>query len=392
MRKTKLLDTLRALSTRERTWWREYVHSDFFNKHAGLRALADHLLAHAPAFSADALDKRRVYMHLFGADSVYDEFKINNLVSDLYDLLLGFLAYTVQYEQPVERQLAATEALLARNLDAQAAGVLAKSRTLLDRRPDRTARWQFLEMNWWEAAEALDSRRARRVAGEHLKRQAESVDIAFVIEKLRLGGAMLSRHGLAVLRSDERPRWLPAIREWCAQEPMLAAQPAVRVHLAALDLLERPGADTFAALQAELDEHYAVFGREELAALYQYALNYCIRSINDGQSGAYPQALALYKSLLSRDILLRQGRISQWTFKNITTTGLRCGAFDWTEQFLHDYRDRLPPAERDNAFAYNLAALYFEKKDFTATLQTLQNVEFTDFTYHIGAKIAQLKS
>jgi len=392
MRKTKLLDTLRALNTRERTWWREYVHSDFFNKHAVLRALADHVLSFAPHFEADALDKRRVYAHLFGAEAPYDEYRINNLVSDLYELMLGFLAYTVQVEQPVERQLAVANAFLARNLDMQAAGVLSRCRTLLDRRPDQTANRQFLELRWWEACELLDSRNARRVAGEHLYRQAEANDIAFVLEKLRLGAAMLSRQGLAVLQADERPRRLSEIRSWCLQEPFLCDLPTVHVYLAALDLLEQPGPRSFSALNAALGDHFSLFSNEEIFALYQYALNYCIRCINDGQPNAYQQALDLYRTLLSRNILLRQGRLSQWTYKNITTTGLRSGAFDWTERFLLDYRDRLPPAERDNAFAYNMAALLFEKKEYAATLQTLQNVEFTDFTYHLGAKIMQLKS
>jgi len=392
MRKTKLLDTLRALDTRERTWWRTYVHSDFFNKHPVLRTLADYLLAHAPHFDSEALDKRRVFAHLFGADVPYNEFKINNYISDLYELLLGFLAYTVLEEEPLEQHLAAAQALLDRNLDAQASGVLAKCRLLLDRRTDQTARRQFLELRWWEATELLESRRARRAATEHLYRQAKAVDIGFILEKLRLGAAMLSRLGLAVLQADERPRWLPAIRQWCAEEPMLAQLPAIQVYRAALDLLEAPSPDTFAALNAALDTHHAVFGKEELAALYQYALNYCIRCINEGQSGAYPQALTLYQALLRRDVLLRRGQMSQWTYKNITTTGLRSRAFDWTERFLRDYHERLPPAERDNAFAYNLAALFFEKKELAATLQTLQNVEFTDFTYHLGAKILQLKS
>lgn len=392
MRKTKLVVTLRALSTRERTWWREYVWSDFFNKHAVLRTLADHILAFAPNFEAEALDKRRVYAHLFGADAPYDEYRINNMVSDLYELLLGFLACTVQDEQPIKRQLAAANALLARNLDTQAAGVLARCRNMLDRRADRTANRQLLELRWWEATELLDSRNSRRVAGEHLYRQAEANDIAFVLEKLRLGAAMLSRHGLAVLRADERPRWLPEIRRWCQKEPFLKNSPAVRVYLAALDLLEHPGPESFFKLTASLDAHFTLFAKEEVFALYQYALNYCIRCINDGQPYAYQQALNLYQTLLSRNILLPQGYLSQWTYKNITTTGFRSGAFDWTERFLLDYRDRLPPGERDNAFAYNMAALLFEKKDYFATLQTLQNVEFTDFTYHLGAKILQLKS
>lgn len=392
MHQSKLITVLRTLGARERTRWREYVYSPFFNKHGQLRQLADLVLEFAPDFDAVMPDKQTVFIRLFGTGELFDERKLNNLISDLYELLLGYLAYTGYEAEPAEMQLHATNALLDRNLNAAAATVLTKCRLYLERRPDQTARHYFYELRWWEAAEVLESRRSRRVAGEQLNRQADANDLAFVLEKLRLGAAMLSRQGLAVLQSETQPRWLPAIRQWCREEVLLAGLPAVQVYLAALDLLEQATPDSFTAFTGALDRHFAVFGKDELAALYQYALNYCIRRINDGQPDAYPEALALYQTLLDRDVLLRQGRLSQWTYKNITTAGLRSGAFAWTEGFLKDYRELLPPGERDNAFVYNLAALHFEKENYPATLLTLQNVEFTDFTYHLGAKILQLKS
>ena len=392
MHKSKLITVLRSLSTRERSRWREYVYSPFFNKHPVLRDLADLILGFAPEFTEKMPDKGPLYAQLYGPDTEFDERKLNNQISDLYELLLGFLSYTLYESEPVEQQLLTVNALLERNLDHAASGALAKCRLLLDRRTDQTARRHFLELRWWEAAEVLASRESRRIAGEQLNRQAKANDLAFVLEKLRLGAAMLSRRGLAVVQADAQPRWLPAIRQWCQEEADLAEMPAVQVYLAALDLQEQAQPESFAAFTEALDQHYAVFGKEELAALYQYALNYCIRRINDGQPDAYPQALNLYQTLLERDVLLRQGRLSQWTYKNITTTGLRSGAFGWTEGFLKNYRELLPPGEQENAFAYNLAALHFEKKNYAATLLTLQNVEFTDFTYHLGAKILQLKS
>ncbi|MBK7938093.1 MAG: hypothetical protein IPJ82_13810 [Lewinellaceae bacterium] len=53
MRQTKLIEVLRTLSSRERTRWRQYVHSDFFNKHAALRRLCDLVLESAPGFSGE---------------------------------------------------------------------------------------------------------------------------------------------------------------------------------------------------------------------------------------------------------------------------------------------------------------------------------------------------
>lgn len=392
MRQTKLVEVLRTLSTRERTRWRQYVHADFFNKHAALRALCDIVLADAPHFSGESLVKRSVFSNLYGTEAKYNELKINNLISDLYELLLGFLACTRRESNPAGEQYHSLMALLERNLDKQAGAALDKYRVMLERRSDRTADWYRHAMLFWEAGEMLHSRQPRRTAGEHLRRQAEALHHAHVLEKLRLSIAMMSRNTLAVIGPDDAPQWQNDLTELPGDRRLSEELPVAEVYFAARDLLRSPSPETFRALTSGLDAHHALFQKEELNELYQCALNYCIRRINNGQPEAYADALALYRTLLDRGLLLQNGRLSQWTYKNIATTGLRSGAFDWTENFLTEYRDMLLPSERDNAFAFNLATLYFEKQDFTKALRTLQNVEFTDITYHVGAKILQLKS
>ena len=141
MRQTKLVEVLRTLSTRERTRWRQYVHSDFFNKHAALRTLCDVVLACAPDFSAEGLRKSSVFGQVFGPKEPYNELKINNLISDLYELLLGFLAYTHRASDSAGEQYHSLMALLERNLDKQAGAVLDKYYKLLEQRNDRTAGW-----------------------------------------------------------------------------------------------------------------------------------------------------------------------------------------------------------------------------------------------------------
>jgi hypothetical protein len=392
MRQTKLIETLRSLNTRERTRWRQYVHADFFNKHTALRKLCDYILGQSPDFQSESLQKKKTFAHLFGSTESFNELKINNLISDLYELLLGYLAYARQESEPLEQHYHSLMALLERNLDKQAAAALEKYRLLLERRADRTADWHRHQLRYWDAGEMLHNRQPRRTSGEHLRHQAEAIHNAHLLEKLRLSVALLSRSTLAVMGSDDNAHWVNTLQEARQQKSVSPPLPAAQVYFAAQDLLEQPSPEAFAALTAVLDEYHTVFTKEELNALYQCALNYCIRRINDGQPGAYSDALSLYRTLLDRGLLLHGGRLSQWTYKNIATAGLRSGEFDWTEQFLHSCRDLLPPSESDNAFAFNLATLYFEKQDFANALRTLQNVEFTDVTYHVGAKILQLKA
>lgn len=392
MRNTKLLAILRTLTTRERTRWLQYVQSDFFNRNQVLRTLCLKILSHAPAFDHGDLDKKTVFAELFGPDQPYNDLKINNIISDLLALLLDFLAQLHYESDPVQQQLRLAESLVARDLADPAAVVQDKTRLQLERRGDRSQAWWQAERQWWEINEQLHHYSARREAGEQLPRLADASDCAFVLEKLRLGCAMTGRNALAVVKTDYHPRGLNDVRRWCREEAFLAEQPAIAVYLAALDLLEFQTLEVYAGFTGRLERYHAVFPDEELATLYQYALNWGIRRINDGKTDGYGYVLDLYRRLLDRGLLLRRGRLSQWTYKNITTAGLRTGNFAWTEDFLHRYRSALPAEERDNAFAYNLAALFFEKEDYSNALQTLQGVEFTDFTYHLGAKIIQLKS
>lgn len=387
----KLLDILRTLPTRDHQRWRDYVHADFFNRSEPLRRLCTLLLEQAPDFKATPEDKRNWYGQLRGQEASYDDTKMNNLLSDLLGLLCDFLALLDARDEVLEQQRRRVKALLDRYLDQAAAGALARFRQLLDQQLERTADWHRQERAYWEMAETLHNRQPRRSVGEHQRRQVEATERLHLLEKVRLYVSMSSLGQMAVLDFKDDPMWREELRQWRAASPEQWPDAAL-VYFAAIDLLEQPNTNTFAALEALLRQHDSLFGREDALALYQVALNYCIRRINSGDAGANADALRLYRTLLERDLLLKNGTLSQWTYKNIATAGLRSGAFEWTADFLETYRDALPSAERANAYAFNVASLYFEQQWFDKTLRTLQKVEFSDITYQMGAKLLQLKT
>jgi hypothetical protein len=144
-------------------------------------------------------------------------------------------------------------------------------------------------------------------------------------------------------------------------------------------------------LKELLDIHRSSIPRRELRILYNYALNSCVRQINIGKSAFYQEIWELYKLLLAEGILLQNGQLSQWSYSNIITSAMRLRAYEWTEDFIHNYKDFLPEEVRENAYSYNLAALYYERGDYTRALHLLFEVEFTDAFYHLSAKIIQLK-
>ena len=58
----------------------------------------------------------------------------------------------------------------------------------------------------------------------------------------------------------------------------------------------------------------------------------------------------------------------------------------WTERFISEYGLHLPETYRENAITYNMANLYFYKKEFAKVIELLQEVAYEGDNYSLGSK------
>lgn len=390
MRKSKLVDLLGQLSTRERSRFREYVFSPFFNKNKKVRRLCDYLLARAPEFEGAGMEKTKVYGHLFGSGP-YRELRLNNVISDLLQLLYDFLAQLEYEEQEERRKSDLLTALLDREIHGHVERVARRYRQLLDQRPERHHDYHLSAYRLHDHLDRYSLTRGKRSYDENLQRQSDHLDRYYFINKLRLACDMTSRN--AVVKAGYRAHFLEDLLARVEQnEQGVGEDPALQVYYRAYRMLTHPDEEPFYfQLKEVLARHATLFPRRELRTLYNYALNHCVRRINSGQTDYYREILDLYQVLLAERILYKNGYLTQWTYINIVTAGIRLKEWVWTETFIQQYRSDLLPEVQYNVYTYNLASLYYERGDRDRALQLLHEVEFTDAFYHMAAKIIQLK-
>jgi len=153
---------------------------------------------------------------------------------------------------------------------------------------------------------------------------------------------------------------------------------------------------------SDKDEHYEKFydtliknvshlNNEDVFATYAYAMNYCVRKVNEGKQHFQIELLKLYKFALQNDLLLTDGNIHYLNYKNIVSAGLRNNEIDWTEQFIIEYKSKLKKEVRKNAFNYNLANLHFYKSEYGKAQTKLLNIDFTDVYYAMDYRALLLK-
>jgi hypothetical protein len=177
------------------------------------------------------------------------------------------------------------------------------------------------------------------------------------------------------------------------RKELVASHPAIRIYLIVYQLLTQSDQEEpFAQLIELLATHARTFPVIERREIYAYAINYCIQQINRGKDDFLGTLLDLYQQALDDESLLNEGWLSQWDYKNIVTSGLKAKRFEWCERFIEQYKGKIEPTARDNAYTYNLASLYLEQGYYPQALKLLQHVEFSDQFYHLGAKVMLLKS
>jgi len=159
-----------------------------------------------------------------------------------------------------------------------------------------------------------------------------------------------------------------------------------------LMLTEEDNEPYFDKLLALLTKHAIQSPPEEAQALYGQAQNYCILKINSGQGDFMEKLFGIYKIVLENEIILNQGMLSVWDYKNIVTVGSRIGKFDWVEQFINDYKGKLPLDFQETAFSFNLARLFFSKKEYGKVIELLATVEYQDVFYLLDSKTMLLKT
>ncbi|MEL7533759.1 MAG: hypothetical protein AAFN10_20770, partial [Bacteroidota bacterium] len=85
-------------------------------------------------------------------------------------------------------------------------------------------------------------------------------------------------------------------------------------------------------------------------------------------------------------LLPKGGNLEDNHYKNLVALGTRLKQYEWTEDFIESYRERLNPEVQENAYRYNLAYLLMAQSQYSRVLRLLAQVEFTNVFYQLGAK------
>lgn len=384
----KITGLVRALEPAELPLFRNRLSVGMGETDKKLTLLFDALVNVLRKEESDA-DKKSVFKTCFPKEKFNDQ-KFRYLLSDLVSRLENFISRRgfekdeKLFRQVLSRELASRKAVKAYNTHRFTFEEKRKSSPIRD-----IAYYQHCyESEFIHLAKATSE--MKRDEKSNIGEVVEYLDRFYLARKLQLCCEIFNvRNVLAV---DYKVFLLDEILSHLKNKSY-SDTPVITIYFRILmTLLESEDEKHFSDLRVLLKEHEDKFTLEELREMYQYVLNYCIKKINLGNISWQHTLFEIYKITIENNVLMSEGHLSHWDYKNIVTISLRLKEEKWAKNFIDQYKKRLLPAERENAYRYNLANISFNTGEYSKCMKLLQQVEFSDVYYQLDSKSILLKT
>lgn len=331
--------------------------------------------------------REKVFAKIYPKAKQFDAQKWYEACSQLRKLLERYLAFR-QFDQEDAPPL---QSFMDLRMDQAFEKQLKRSRRELSAQNLRDSRFFRKQFELGAAADAFFGLQQKRAPDENLETLVEGLDLYYFTEKLKYSCEMLNRNNILQPKYDPKLctdliHILETDDHLYLQEPIIAIYHRIFSMLA-----DEKNENHFHFLVQLLQKHGASFDPQEANAMYTYAQNYCVKQINNGQRNYLEPYFELGLDMLNKDLLLEDGYLPHWHYKNLITVGTRLERFDWVVEFLDTYRERLSPAFQESAYYYNRAAFHYERGMFSDAMRFLQQIDFPDIFYNLASRTLQLK-
>lgn len=386
MEKSRLLEVFRQLDRSDIRLFGKFVRSPYFNQQETLVRLWDYLHIHGSA-GKDKLEKQTVFRSLFPGKP-YNDQAMRLMMSDLHQLIGQYIGCRQLFSDPLK-----LSTLQAAGWQERQNSVQFERSLLLAEKIAESATEESADLHWDTYRIGLEkymfTARLAPAGNFDFSTLVHHIDAAYLAARLRL--ACLAFTHKTVYGLESQFYFLDELLGYVKQSDLLRSALVGVYYHCYLSLRNSEQSEHFQAFKTILIGQGKSFSAVELRDLYLFAINYCIRKVNENQLEFFFQVMDLYKEGLQTGSLLENGQLSRFTYHNIVAAALQTGEYSWAEQFIQDYKGLLAKEYRESSYSFNLARLAYRRKQYDIALPLLQKANYRDLLLNLAAKTLLLK-
>lgn len=390
MRDTKLHSALVQLDGFELNRLHRFILSPYFNRSEAIIHLFEWIKEDLKNPYQPLASKEDVWKICFGEHTLYNDGRFRKLQSDLLRLIEEFYSQEVFETHPIYKSKYLLEAIYAKKLDALQTNAIKSAQEHAKDQTGKSASYYYYQYEIERNIYLLTRNQTERSSKLNIEDIVINLDRFYLAEKLRYYTFIVTHQHFAAV--NYKMLFIDEIIDHINTHEY-GDVPAILIYYQILLTYKEPDNRSHYELLSELiRKHIHLFSESEAKEIIDSALNYCIIRMNAGEELYVREAFNLYCQSLENKLLLVKGQITPWSYKNIVTAGLRLSEFNWVENFIKEYSPFLDEKFRSNAVTFNLAQLYFYKRDYQKVIEQLSKVEYDDFTYNLNSKTLLMAS
>lgn len=383
---SKLMKLFFSLEKRDIRLLKKWVHSPMHNEHKEVIQFFNFLFTRH-VINAKTLKKERVWKYIY-PNQPYNDLRLRHLMSFSFNVLKEFVRYKQVKIDAFNQEKVLIDYYLDRKIFPLVNQNLKKATATLANRLPQDEEYHYhqyeLEVLKFNLEGTQDRTRAT-----NLTEITSHASLFFMITTLRYAYIALSHQTLK--KTDYKLPLLDSVLEE-VQKNDYTAYPILMIFYHGYQTLKNPTNEQhFKQLKYYLNTQAAVLGKKEQKAVLLMALNYAIKRLNTEDRRYTKEAFELYKKGLDQNLLIEDGLMSPFAYKNIVSLGIILKEYDWLESFIPNYAIYLKVAVQENYRHYSLARLLFARGDLDAAMGLLVQTEYDDIMLNIGAKVMLLK-
>lgn len=390
MKKSKLIELLSAFKTGEIQDFAEFVASPYYNKNEDLIRFVQLLQTFHPDFPEEKIKKERVFKKMY-PNTKFNKKQLAYLMNYLLKLGEQFLA-TQHYEQTSRLcSLHLLSEFSERKLEKHYQFLYKKTHKSLEEVQNTAKSRQSFFQQYQLADIALNHfiSQGVRKFDPNLQYAADALDEFYFFHKLKYSCEMLNRQ--AILSHNYNLKFTKELQDYIQR--LEEVDPLIAIYYKIFMSLSNPEEENhFQELQTLIDKNVESIDESLKKEVYLYAINYCAQKIRTGKNQYVAIMLDLYLEGIKNRSLFDGDYLSHWTYNNIVKLALRLKRYDFIEDFISDFTDKLAPQFRADAQHYNLAELYYHRHNYDQVLDNLNQLHFTDISYHLNSRIILIKT
>ena len=381
---SKFIRLYKTITASEKRLLKKWIYSPIHNKHQHVQQLFEFLFSRE-SLSSVTLQKERAFQYIFPKQA-YDMDLMNHIISYSYKILENFIEFleAVQNDSTaIKNQIQAYSKRKFKKIALKKWKLASKQ---LQQSPHQNAAYYY-ESYALEALYFQIEGTQSRTKANNLPILFEQVSNFYIITMLRY--ACISVTHSNVYKTNYQIPLLDAILKQAEQQK---ETPIVQLYYLAYQALTEPEEqDYYFALKTCFQQHRTLLPQVESRGILLMIINYAIKKSHTGDLLYIQEALDHYKLGLESHLLLEQGLLSQFTYKNIVALSLKMKDFEWTAAFIDNYTTFLPIALQENYSLYASAKLHFALQNHSKCMELLSQIDYDDLFMNIDSKMMLLK-